>query len=384
MKKLFYLFLLSSIIASCGGNKDESHEMLVAKRDSLKEAKSKIAEELSALEDLLRLSDTTATKNTVMVETAMSTISTFEHFFQVQGNVEVERNSLIYPEMMGEIKEIRVKEGDKVGKGDVLMILNADVLQRSYDEAQTRHDLAKTIFERQGKLWEQKIGSEIQYLEAKANYESAKKSLETMKTQIANATIRAPYSGIVDEVMPKLGEMAAPQAPVLRIINLDQIYIKSDISESYLSKIKKGDEVIVDFPSLDYSTRAKIHYMGNFINPNNRTFKIQLFIDNKEGILKPNLLAYLRIRDFSADSAVAIASDVVQQDANGGNFVFVIENENGESIAYKREIETGLAYKGVTHIVSGLKAEETYITKGGRSVKDGEVVKTAAIQTAKN
>ena len=232
MKKLFYLFLLSSIIASCGGNKDESHEMLVAKRDSLKEAKSKIAEELSALEDLLRLSDTTATKNTVMVETAMSTISTFEHFFQVQGNVEVERNSLIYPEMMGEIKEIRVKEGDKVGKGDVLMILNADVLQRSYDEAQTRHDLAKTIFERQGKLWEQKIGSEIQYLEAKANYESAKKSLDTMKTQIANATIRAPYSGIVDEVMPKLGEMAAPQAPVLRIINLDQIYIKSDISES--------------------------------------------------------------------------------------------------------------------------------------------------------
>lgn len=384
MKKLLYLILLSGIVASCGGNKDESYETMVARRDSLKEAKSKIAEELSLLEEELRKSDTTATKNTVMVETATTAIGTFEHFFQVQGNVEVEKNSLIYPEMMGEIKEIRAKEGERVSKGDVLMVLNADVLQRSYDEAQTRHDLAKTVFERQGKLWEQKIGSEIQYLEAKANYESAKKSLETIKTQIANATIRAPYSGIIDEVMPKLGEMAAPQAPVMRLINLDQIYIKSDISESYLSKIKKGDEVIVDFPSLEYSTNAKIHYLGNFINPNNRTFKIQLFIDNKEGILKPNLLAYLRIRDFSADSAIAIPSDVVQQDANGESFVFVVEEKDGEAIAYKREVEIGKAYKGFTHIVSGLKPNETYITKGGRSVKDGEVVKTAATQVAQN
>ena len=268
-----------------------------------------------------------------------------------------------------------VEVGQKVNVGQTLVILDTEIIQKNIDEVKTAYDLVKTLFEKQEKLWQQKIGSEMQYLEAKNRKESLDQKLETLNAQLDKALIKAPFSGIIDEIFPKEGEMANPMFPVLRMVNLDRVYIVSDVSEDYLGKVKVGSFVRAEFPSLETSFKAKINRIGSYINAKNRTFKVYVDLNNKDNILKPNLLSVLNIRDFEQDSAVVVPSNIIQQDASGADFLFIIEKNSETLKAKKIVVKTGKLYKGETMIKNGLKGDEEIIIKGARSIKGGQEIK---------
>ncbi len=294
----------------------------------------------------------------------------FSHYFTVQGVVEAAQNAQLFPEMGGRITSIPVKEGDKVRKGQILMMLDSRVVDNQISEIKSRLNLAKIVYEKQKSLWDQEIGSEIQYLEAKNNYESLQRNLETLEAQRSMYVVSAPFSGIVDEVLPKVGEMANPAMPAFRLINMDDVYVKADITERYLDKIKAGDSVKVTFPSLNHEVMTTIGRMGNYINPNNRTFKIRLDLPNDDRKLLPNLLAEINVRDYHVSEAITIPTDLVQLTPTGQEFVYIIDN----GLAVKKEITTGMSYDGEFEVTSGLAGTEMLIDKGARSIKDGDEV----------
>lgn len=362
------------ILVGCGPKPSGDLAELAAKRDSLKTAKDEISTKISELEAQIAKLDTNMKENYPAVTFSSYEPQRFEHFFQVQGTIETDQNAQIFPEAQGKITSIPVKEGQQVSAGQVLMVIDSKVLRNSIQEVENQLALATTVFDKQKNLWDQKIGSEIQFLEAKTNKEGLQRKLETLRAQLDMYNVRAPFSGIVDEILPKEGEMASPAMPAFRLINLDKVYIKADVSESYLGKLQKGDSVRVVFPSLNRTIWTSISRMGNFINPNNRTFKIRLNMDNGSGMLKPNLLAEIHIMDFAADSALAIPTSLIQEDPAGNQYIMLVDEREGVQYAQKQLVETGLSYGGFTHISNGLETGTKVVVEGARNVKDGQRV----------
>lgn len=371
------LAVIMLLITACGGAPDSPLAQLQAQRDSLKTVKGDISTQISDLEAEIAKLDTNIVENYPAVTYAMYEPNRFEHFFQVQGTVETDKNAQIFPEMQGKIKSIPISEGQTVTAGQLLMTIDNRVMVNSIEEAETQLELAKTVFTKQKALWDQQIGSEIQFLEAKTNKEGLERKLETLRAQLDMYNVRAPFSGIVDEIMPKAGEMASPAMPAFRLVNLDKVYIKADVSEGYLGKITVGDSVRVAFPSLDRTVWTSISRIGNFINPNNRTFKVRLNIDNDSGMLKPNLLGEINIMDFAADSTIMIPSSLIQQDPEGNEFVMVVDDRDGNQYASKQLITAGMSYMGSTHVPTGIDPEMKVVNEGGRNVKDGQRVELA-------
>ena len=303
----------------------------------------------------------------------------FEHYIELQGNIDTDGNVMVVPEAMGSVKKIYKNEGDRVRKGETIMILDDAVIRNQIDEVRTQYALAKTGYERQKRLWDQKIGSEMAFLQAQTKKNALEKKLKTLQSQLAKFRVKAPISGTLDDLMTKEGEMAAPQKPVARVVNLDKVYAQADVSEKYLSKIKKGTPVVIDFPELNSSINAKISYVGNFIHPRNRTFKIRVNLNNKTGNLKPNLTGNIKIKDFEADKALVLPWSIVQQDREGNNFVFVLEpaKEEGEGVykVVKKVIKTGLDYKGKVVIETGIKAGDIIAGEAARGLSEGDLVR---------
>jgi RND family efflux transporter MFP subunit len=242
---------------------------------------------------------------------------------------------------------------------------------------QTQYELAKTTFERQKRLWDQKIGSEIQYLQAKANMEGLESSVKQMQAQVGKTTVRAPFSGTIDEIISDQGQVVSPGASqLMRIVSLKNMYVKASIPENYLGTIKKGTHVNVSFPSLGKVIQGNVRQVGNFINPNNRTFEIEIAIPNKEQLIKPNLVANLEINDYSNEKAIIIPDNVIQENANGEKFVYVINNvENSEATVLKTKIDTGKSYQGFIEVLSGLEANQIIVKDGAITMRDGLKVK---------
>lgn len=321
--------------------------------------------------DPTETSDTTAVAENKTIITATQLARTdFSHYFTVQGLVEADQNAQLFPEAAGKIISISVKEGDNVSKGQTLMTIDSKIVSNQINELKSRLELAKLIYEKQESLWSQEIGSEIQYLEAKNNFESLENNLETLEAQKSLYVINAPFSGVVDEINPKVGEMANPAMPAFRLINMKSVYVKADVTEGYLGKIKAGDAVVASFPSMNHEVETKIGRIGNFINPNNRTFKITLDLPNSDNMLRPNLLAEISICDYSSDSTVVIPATLIQMTPTGQEFVFTVEN----GLAKKVEITTSITYLNNVEVTEGLTGTEVLIERGARSVKDGDKV----------
>lgn len=376
MNKILTLAAFASLYA-CSSHDNTDLGKLMHERDSLKEVHSDVEDKIKTLDEQIAKLDTTIKKRLVLVTTQKLQKQKFEHYFDAHGVVESERNVTLNAEMGGLVRQINIEEGATVSEGEVLIVLDTDVIQKSIDELETAYELAKTVFARQESLWKQNIGSEIQYLEAKNRRDGLEQKLKTLKAQKDMSVIRAPFSGVVDDIMVKQGEMANPMFPVVRLVNLSSVYINADISESYIGKVKQGSEVKVNFPSLGEERMYKVNRTGNFINPNNRTFKIRIEIENKDQALKPNLLAVLNIRDFEADSAIVLPSMAIQQDANGNDFVFIAES-NSSQVAKKIKVKSGKSYMGKTMITEGLEGDEEVILDGARSIKDGEFIEVAS------
>ena len=302
----------------------------------------------------------------------------FTHFLELQGNVTTKQNVLIYPEVAGTLEKVFVKEGQKVSKGQALGRIDNGGLEQQVAQLEATTALAKTTFERQKRLWDEKIGSEIQYLQTKTNYEASKNQLAQLKKQIDKFTIRAPFSGVIDDVIKDQGTVVAPGpgAEIFRIVNLSNMFIEADIPESYITDVTIGKYVEIDFPVLGKSLETKVRQTGNFINPANRTFKIEVGVPNNDRSIKPNLTAKLKINDYTNAEAILIPQSIISENANGEQYVYVIKNlNNDKGIATQTVVKTGKTQGDVIEILEGVTSGDVLIEAGARSVKNGQEVK---------
>ena len=386
MKNIYLLIIITVFLNSCSNKKEPSLEEVLATNDVelLKSRKSEIDAKLEELTlDLNQLNNKLSVlnkdRNTPLITTITTSEQKFNHFIELQGNVKTKQNVLVYPEMPGILNKVYVKEGQKVKKDQILATIDDGGLSQQLLLLKSNEQLAKTTFERQKRLWDQKIGSEIQYLQAKTSYDSQKNATKQLKKQLGKFTIRAPFSGIIDDVFKEKGTVVAPGpgAEIFRIINLSNMYIETDVPESYISSIKKNKMVEVNFPILGRSYDSSIRQVGNFINPSNRTFRIEVGIPNLDGEIKPNLTAKLRLNDYSNSNAILIPQSIISENAKGQQFIYVVKDnkEKNQVYAERLVIETGKTNGDFIEVTKNLDANVEVILEGARSVNNGQVVK---------
>jgi len=341
-----------------------SKKTLIRQIDSLGILLKEIEQNISKLDTNKRL----------LMVTALSTKKKkFEHYIDVQGIVESDESVELFPEQGGTVSNIYVKEGQRVKRGQTLIQIDDSLIKSTIAETQTQLDLATTTFKRQKRLWNQNIGSEIQYLQAKAKKEGLENKIKSLKVQAQKLKIVAPFTGTVDEVFNKIGGLAAPLFPSVRVVNLDRIHIESEITETYLKSIDTGTKVELFFPSLGNKIKAKINQVGNFINPDNRSFKIRINIKNKDNELKPNLLADLKINDFE-ETGIVIPSKLIQKDRLGNSFVYTLQKVKDNYNVKKSYIKEKMTYNNESFISEGLNEDVLVVDKGSRLIKEGEIV----------
>ena len=310
----------------------------------------------------------------IPVEVLALSYEPFNHYIQVSGAAEAVKEAYISPEIGGQIREIFVKEGDYVQKGQLLVKLNTEISESTIADLKSSLDLATIVYEKQARLWEKGIGSEIQYLTAKNNKESLEQKLVTLQAQMDMGIIKSPVSGVVDKIYRKTGELAAPGYQLMQIVNLDELFINADVSETYLAQVNEGAIVKVEFPVYPgMQMDVPIYRKGNVINPNNRTFTVQLKLKNPDRLLKPNILSIINIIDFSSDSAFVIPSALIKQDITG-SYLYTMLQTDGKWFAKKVYVTPGRSYLDKTMVITGLQVGQKIIVQGYNLVSDGSEV----------
>lgn len=383
MRYILPLALLFSVFfVSCGGNE----EFVIP--DTLKEKRALLKTkntEINTLKQQLRALEDQATKLQTLVDdedpaviktTLVSTMPVkkvdFERFTQVQGTVQSDDTAIATSETPGRITKLTVKEGDYVKKGKLIATLDLESMDKQIAEVQTALGLANEVYERQKRLWDQNIGSEIQFLQAQNNKERLEKSLETIRFQQTKGNVYAPISGTVEMVMTKQGEIASPGMPIVQILNTSKIKVVAEAPETLLNAVKRGQQIRIEFPALDKEVTAPISLIGRTINPGNRTFAVEANLNNRDGSLKPNLLAIIHIKDFSQKEVITLPLGMIQQEIGGKKYVMVVGPENKAKKAY---VKTGESYQGQVIIEEGLTEKSVLVDKGARGLNEGDVLK---------
>ena len=388
MKKILVLLIASVFIVSCGGNKEQSIDDILAsndakiiqtKKDELVTKSQELAATIKRLDDSLKV--LSPDRNIPLITTFLAKTETFNHYLELQGSVETKQNLVLTPEMSGILTQVNVREGQKVSKGQVLARIDDGGIAQQKAQAQIQADLAKTTFERQKRLWEQKIGSEIQYLNAKSTYDALIESVNQINQQLAKTAVKAPFSGVIDDVITERGNVvAAGQTPLVRLVNLNDMYISSDVPESYLTTVSKGKRVEVMFPVLGKTVDAEIRQTGNFINPANRTFNVEIEVPNKDKSIKPNLTARLKINDYTNENAILIPQSIISENAKGEQYVYILKDKKADKATAEQVIiTTGKTQGDNIEVLSGLNPNDELIEEGARSVKDGQTVKVISL-----
>lgn len=373
-KKIVSLLIASAIFASCG-NKDNTQtidQLIAAKNNKeLQARKAAIQADLAKIDAALATLNVRKEEALVSVATLKDTV--FNHYLDIQGSVNTKENILIQPEMPGTLITLTVKAGQRVSKGQLLARVDDGGSSQQVASLETQYQLAKTTFERQKNLWNQKIGSEIQYLQAQTQMLSLQRSVAQAKAMLSKTEIRAPFSGTIDEVFVEKGQVvsASPQG-LMRIVNLNNMYVSTSVPESYIGKLKVGTQVDVFLTSLNKNYKGKVRQIGNFINPNNRSFGIEVSIPNPENLLRPNQVAKLKVIDYTVKNAIVVPSNVIQEDGKGNQFVFVASNSNGKTATAKKAmVTTGKSSDNVTEILSGLSANDIIVIEGVNTISEG-------------
>ena len=382
MKKFIYPIFILFIISCNNDNKKTIEELinegkleeLQERRSSLIIQKGQINNELKEITQGVSILDTA--KSFVLVSTITTKTETINHFSKFQGIIKTDQNMILYPEFSGRVAKIYVDEGDIVKRGQALAKIDDGGLYNELKLVESQAKLAKTIYERQSKLWNDKIGSEIQYLEAKTNYEIQNNRLKSITESLAKTTITAPFSGTIDEIFIEEGNLVSPpmmpdQGNAFRIINLNELYVESVIPESFIGKIKKGAEVQVEIPVLNNSFNSLIKHSVSSINQLSRTFKIEVSVPKNDMDLIPNLNVEVNILDYTNSQAILVPESIISEDSENNKFLFTVSNNK----AKKTIVETGYTQDGMIEIITGLDVNEIVINEGGRIVKDGQNVK---------
>jgi RND family efflux transporter MFP subunit len=367
MKSLLSLasmLLLALGVASCAADGLEAKK---AELEALKGQLTEVTNQIKALEAELAAADpvfAAAAKKPLLITTVAARKGEFTHFVEVTGSVLSKKNVNISAETMGRILDIPAVEGMRVSKGQVIARIDAESIQQNVEEMENGLSLARTVFEKQERLWNQKIGTEIQYLEAKNRKEGLEKSLASMKSQLAKSVVRAPFNGTIETVRVKLGELVQPGSQMFQFVGESDLFVEADISESYISVLAKGDSVTITFPSIKKTITTKVSATGSIINPNNRTFKVEVFLPNLPEV-KPNMISVLKIQDYKNSASVVIPAHLILADTKG-DYVFIVEN----GLAKKKYVTRGYSSGDETEIVTGLLGTELLVDKGFREVGD--------------
>jgi RND family efflux transporter MFP subunit len=384
MKKIIPLIISLLVLVACGSQTEGSVESIIASNDlkAIRAKKAEIIAEQNRIKDQIQLLDEAIAEldeNTKipLITTYQVDREEFTHYLELQGSVTTKDLLVIYPEYSGILTDVYVTDGDKVRKGQVLARIDDGGLSQQLAQLKIQAELSKTTFERQQRLWDQKIGSEMQYLQAKSNYESQAQAIAQLEQQVAKTVVTAPFSGTIDDVMSERGSVVTPgQTPLMRIVSLDNMYIVTDVPEKYVSNIKTNKKVLVDFPILNKQMESIIRQVGDFIDPNNRTFKVEITVPDNDSSIKPNLTAKLKINDYTNPEALLIPQSVISENASGEQYIYIVKDKQGkDAVAEKITIETGLTQGDVIEVLNGLDSGTEIILEGARSVNDGQKVR---------
>lgn len=369
-----YAFLIASltlVLAACGGGGDKAAKLQQLKQEKVKYNED-IDKKIAALEKEVGVKDSTAQKMKDVSITAV-TDTLFEHFIDVQGSVDARENVNVSARVPGVITAIFVKEGQSVSQGQTLAQVDDQVLRSNIAELRTQMELANTLFEKQKNLWSQKIGSELQYLNAKNQKESLERKMATLQDQQSQTRIIAPISGTVDAVIAKVGDNTMPGSPAFRVVNANNLKVTANVAEAYAGLLKTGDAVILSFPDINREIRSNISFASRTIDPLSRTIKIEVPL-KPDNVLRPNMIAHIRIVDYTAKNAVVIPVSVIQYTA-GKPYVIVAQNANGKMVAQRKTIELGRTYNDKAEIKSGLTTGDQIITTGFQGLNDNDLIK---------
>ena len=394
MKYILTILTLSVLLTSCGEGKKNTVEKALESNnlETIRKKRAELVDEQQILHGKIVLLDEKisvldTTKNVPLITTFKATPEEFNHVLELQGNVTTKDLMIITPEYSGILTHVYVKEGQRVSKGQSLGKIDDGGLSQQLAQQQIQTDLAQTTFERQKRLWDQKIGSEIQFLQAKSTYEGQVEAVNQIQQQIAKTIVKAPFSGTIDAVISEQGSVvAAGQTQLMRIVNLDNMYIETEVPERHLKTITVGKDVEVNFPILGKTIFAKVRQTSNVINASNRTFKAEIGIPNKEGTFKPNLTARLKINDYTNKDAVLIPQSIISENAEGEQYVYVVKDKNdkNQGIASRVIIKTGRTQGDLIEVLEGIESDAELIDEGARSVKDGQTVEVLILDNEKN
>ena len=374
MKKIFLITTLSVLIFSCGKKEETATiDNLIASKNAraLQAKKALIQADLAKIDEALATLD--VKKEEALVSVLMVKDTVFSHYLEIQGSVNTKENILVQPEFQGTLVSLNVKAGQRVSKGQVLGKIDDAGLSQQVASLENQYALAKTTFERQKNLWSQKIGSEMQYLQAQTQMISAQRGVAQIKAQLEKTILKAPFTGTIDEVFVEKGQVVAPsQQGLMRIVNLSNMYVSTSVPETYIGKLKVGTEVDVFLTSLGKTYKGKVRQIGNFVNPNNRSFGIEVSVPNPENLLRPNQVANLKITDYFSKNAIVVPTNVIQEDGEKNKFVYTAINVSGKTgIAKKVIVKLGQSSNNVTEILSGLSAEAIIVSEGANAISDG-------------
>lgn len=368
------LFIATLFLSACGGSSD-LEELKSQKSDIEAEIKT-LKSKLSDLETSIAELDSTSKEEKLELVTVIDLAKgEFNDYIEAQGKTYTENNVMVTTDMGGLVTRVYVDEGQYVSKGKVLIQLDNSVILSQLAELETGISLAKDVFDKRQRLWDQNIGSEIEYLQAKNNYESLLDKRSSINTQLSKTSIKAPISGYVDAINLKLGEMASPGMPACQVVNNSKMEVRVDLTEVYLGKVKKGDQILVELPALGIEKTAKVTSVGQTVNQFNRAFQVIAAIDNSKGEIKPNMLVKAKFTNESIQDAIVIPTNLLQESSKG-YFVFIAESDttSNETIAVKKEIEVGESYAGQILVKKGLEDGDVVINEGSRNVLDGQYI----------
>lgn len=380
MKKIF--IIVSSLIFSCESeNKSVSEviasnniELIKLKREEINNKQQEIYKKLNLID--LKLNELENNSKNPIVSTSRIIKQDFNHYVELQGDVKSEKIISIYPEFSGIINEIFVKSGESVDKGQVLATIDDGGLKQQLSQLQITFNLAKTTYERQERLWGQKIGSEIQYLESKSMFEAQSKAIEQLTKQLNKTIIKAPFSGIIDNVIVKKGEVVYPgRSNLMLLVNMQEMYVESKVPENYINSITKGKDVVIEAPMLNIALKSKIRLVANYINPLNRTYRIEAEIPKNNYKIKPNLNVKLKVNDYSSEDAILIMLNHINIDSNNDEYVYKIINKDGKNYALKTIIETGKNNENFIEVLKGLSENDEIVSEGARKITNNSEVK---------
>lgn len=366
MKKIIYsgLLLGTFLLVGCSKTVEEQKNELKVEiqthKDEIIGLESKLNE--------LSVDDKEEDKRSIVYLDKVSN-KEYSSYVKVNGVVATDQNVMVMPEANGVLRSINVRRGQSVSKGQTIARVDNSIMQKNLAELQSQLAFATTMFEKQERLYKQEVGTEVQFLQAKNNKESLENSISTLKTQIAKSTIIAPISGKIDEIFPNQGEIVSPGTPVVRIVSTSNVYIDAEVSEAYIGKVNLGDDVSVFLPFLDKNLEAKITYKGNFINPNNRTFKIHIGFKGSKMNLPPNMLAVVQLKDVYIKDAIVVPSKLIKNDGKS-DFVYTVKDKK----VVKKSIKTLSIYDGLTAVNGELAVGDELIVKGYNAVSKGEEV----------